>query len=158
MNLRLNFKLRNFLVFFLILGIIFFIISHENIENTSWFEISKTQQKFFISSLKNSFLQRIKFNENLNQDFPQSKVNYCLNGKDKNSMNKREILNEFIESPCSPLITVPGILGTLLSVQIDCKTLQSKNQELFKNCGWSTCSWSFLKENLIQNMFYGFQK
>ncbi|KRX05249.1 Aspartic peptidase domain [Pseudocohnilembus persalinus] len=72
---------------------------------------------------------------------------YCLKDmesgkipKDVKDMNLKEKLEAFNRGPCSPVIMMPGILGTSLQVQIDCEKLQKSNPEIFKACGWNTCN------------------
>ena len=82
-------------------------------------------------------------------DSDESKIpNYsdtsCINGKDPSDLTEKEQLIEFTKGPCAPVILVPGISASKLSVNIDCQTLQSSSPEVFKACGWSTCSkWKF---------------
>ena len=68
---------------------------------------------------------------------------FCTNGKDPSNLSKKEILIEFSKSPCSPLVVLPGILSTKLSVEIDCNTLKTKNPEVFNACGWNSCKKEF---------------
>ena len=69
---------------------------------------------------------------------------YCLSGQDPSKLSPKEQLAKFIEGPCSPMILVPGMMGTSLIVNIDCEKLKSKNPEIFSACGWETCSsWEF---------------
>jgi len=64
----------------------------------------------------------------------------CSGGKDPRKMSKKDILQAFAESACSPMMLVSGIEGTRLQVVIDCPTLQEFQPDLFKVCGWSSCS------------------
>jgi len=64
----------------------------------------------------------------------------CLNGKDPSTMSPKEQLLEFIQGPCLPVVAVPGLLATRLTVTIDCETFQANNPEIFKACGWTTCT------------------
>ncbi len=41
---------------------------------------------------------------------------YCTNGKDPSLMKNKEILIEFSQGPCSPLMLVPGIMATRMAV------------------------------------------
>lgn len=77
-----------------------------------------------------------------------SQTYLCTNGKDPSNLSKKEILIEFSKSPCSPLIIVPGMLGTKISIEIDCNVLKTQNSEVFKACGWNECKkefWEFWK-------------
>lgn len=48
-----------------------------------------------------------------------------------------------MNGPCSPVILVPGLAGTSLQLKIDCERLLLERPEVFKSCGWGTCSsWS----------------
>ena len=138
------------LISILLLSTLIFLSNYSNIDKSSWLEITDSQ-KILISPISNPFLSNKKPNENIEdlqeEEFNKnpSKVNYCLNGKSPSILTKREMLDEFISGPCSPIVLVPGIMGTMLSVQINCTLLKSKNPEIFSNCGWSTCSWSLFK-------------
>ena len=78
------------------------------------------------------------------QDLLKNKVktpNYeCLNGKDPNTLSLKENLLEFSKGPCSPFIIMPGTFSSVLTVEVDCPTLQRDNPEVFKTCGWNTCN------------------
>ena len=63
----------------------------------------------------------------------------CINGKDSKLLDESEKLNEFIMGPCMPVIIVPGIMGTSLNAEIDCKVLRENHPDIFKNCGWNNC-------------------
>lgn len=65
---------------------------------------------------------------------------FCINGRNSENLTQKQQLEEFIKGPCSPIIIVPGILGTSLRVEIDCGILKTKNPEIFSSCGWETCS------------------
>jgi len=61
-------------------------------------------------------------------------------------LTPKEQLLEFIKGPCAPVILIPGLFSSRLTVTIDCETLQTKNPDIFASCGWSTCSsWKFWK-------------
>ena len=55
-------------------------------------------------------------------------------------MDSKEQLLEFIRGPCLPVVAVPGLLASRLTVKIDCEKFQANNPEIFDKCGWSTCS------------------
>ena len=68
----------------------------------------------------------------------------CINGKDSSTMTPKEQLLEFVSGPCAPVVLVPGIFATRLTVHIDCELLSASNPDIFSACGWSTCSsWEF---------------
>ena len=71
----------------------------------------------------------------------ESKKFECLNGKDPATLGKKEQLLEFIKGPCLPVVVVPGLLASKLSVKIDCEVFQANNPEIFSACGWQSCSW-----------------
>ncbi|EAS04696.2 lecithin-cholesterol acyltransferase (macronuclear) [Tetrahymena thermophila SB210] len=96
-----------------------------------------------------NFHQKLESDFFLEDGFKQLLKKYdslCINGKDKSKLDTKEQYEEFLRGPCAPIIFVPGILGTSLQLKIDCETLQSKNPEIFSNCGWGTCS----SYNLLQ--------
>lgn len=48
---------------------------------------------------------------------------------------------EFLKGPCAPIVVVPGIQGTSLQVSIDdCEKFKAAHPQMFKGCGWSTCT------------------
>lgn len=64
----------------------------------------------------------------------------CTNGKDPKSLSNQEYVREFAQGSCNPAIVVPGIAGSKLIVEIDCKTFKDNNPAAFKSCGWSSCT------------------
>ena len=66
-------------------------------------------------------------------------LNVCTSGKDPNKLTVKEYLTAFAAGPCSPTILLPGIMGSVLRVEINCPVLRSSDPTTFKNCGWSTC-------------------
>lgn len=64
----------------------------------------------------------------------------CTNGKDPKSLSNQEYVKEFAQGPCTPAVAIPGIAGSKLIVEIDCKTFKDNNPQAFKSCGWSTCT------------------
>jgi hypothetical protein len=64
----------------------------------------------------------------------------CTNGKDPNTLSKQQYIAEFSSGPCQPTVVVPGIAGSKLVAEIDCKTFKDNNKQAFKDCGWSTCT------------------
>ena len=69
--------------------------------------------------------------------------NYCLNKKNPDNMSRKEMLLEFAKGPCSPVMLLPGILGTRLVVEINCEELRKHEPETFKACGWDACEKDF---------------
>ena len=63
----------------------------------------------------------------------------CTNSKDPAKLNKKDYMAEFAKGPCSPMMLVPGLTGSILQVMIDCKTLQSSDPTTFASCGWNSC-------------------
>lgn len=69
--------------------------------------------------------------------------NFCTNGKSASSMDYKTYMAEFGKGPCSPTVIVPGILASVLRVQItDCEAFKSANPDTFSKCGWKQCSGS----------------
>lgn len=64
----------------------------------------------------------------------------CTNGVDPSTLSKQEYVKAFAAGPCNPAVVLPGIAGSKLIVQIDCKKFKEKNPSTFKSCGWSKCS------------------
>lgn len=69
--------------------------------------------------------------------------NHCLNRKNPAQLTPRQALLEFAAGPCSPLMLVPGLAGTKLTIEIDCDTLQKSHPTAFSQCGWNACKKSF---------------
>ena len=75
-----------------------------------------------------------------------SKKFICTGGKNPKYMLKHSYLEAFEKGPCSPTVFVPGIMGSLMIAEINCKELRSKRPQLFKDCGWKRCfGWGFGK-------------
>lgn len=55
-------------------------------------------------------------------------------------MSPNAYLEAFRRGPCSPVIVLPGIIGTKLRMEVDCKLLKEKHPDVFESCGWTTCS------------------
>ena len=72
-------------------------------------------------------------------DQKEKRKHVCLNGKDPRTMTHKEILKEFSKGKCSPLIIVPGLLSSKLTVEIYCEELKDTHPELFTLCGWTNC-------------------
>ena len=56
------------------------------------------------------------------------------------SLSIKEYLKAFAKSRCSPVIISPGIFATKLIVEINCEKLRDNSPELFRTCGWTSCS------------------
>lgn len=65
--------------------------------------------------------------------------NVCTNGKTASKLTLKDYMTEFASGPCSPMVLLPGIMGSVLTVQIDCPTLKANDPVTFGHCGWSTC-------------------
>lgn len=72
------------------------------------------------------------------QDLKETK-NICYDGQDPSKWNMKTKLQKFAQGPCSPIVFVPGITGSKLNVEIDCKVLRETDKEAFNTCGWSAC-------------------
>jgi len=79
--------------------------------------------------------------------------NACINNKDPKALSPKEQLLEFIQGPCQPVILIPGLLASKLSVKINCEELRTKNPEIFKSCGWDTCSSTSILANKPQSEY-----
>ena len=55
----------------------------------------------------------------------KDKKNICINGEDPTYLSTKEQLKLFVQGQCSPIIMVPGMLGTKLQAEIDCEVLKS---------------------------------
>ena len=51
----------------------------------------------------------------------------------------KDYLYEFQRSACSPVILVPGVMGSRLRVKIDCEVLKKEHSDKFEECGWNSC-------------------
>lgn len=65
--------------------------------------------------------------------------NICTNGADPMKLSNRAYLAQFAAGPCSPVMLLPGILGSALRVSIDCVKLRQADPSTFGICGWSSC-------------------
>lgn len=65
-------------------------------------------------------------------------TNICLGGQQISNINSKQ--KAFNKGNCSPVILVPGFLGTALQVEIDCPVLMTNHPEIFEDCGWNTCN------------------
>lgn len=71
----------------------------------------------------------------------------CTNGKDPNSLNSKQYVDEFSAGPCSPVILLAGIGGTKMIIEITCETFKANNPIEWQACGWSSCTDSFFSNS-----------
>ena len=64
---------------------------------------------------------------------------FCTGGKDPSKMAIKDYMAAFAAGPCAPTILLPGIMGSVLEVQINCAQLRAADPATFKDCGWTTC-------------------
>lgn len=65
----------------------------------------------------------------------------CTRGKDPLLLNVKEYMKAFAAGPCSPAVLVPGILASVLRVEItDCELFRLDDPETFGKCGWKSCT------------------
>ena len=65
----------------------------------------------------------------------------CLNGKNPAFMSVRQYMKEFAAGPCSPVVLLPGVLASVLMVEIvDCEALRYSDIGTFTSCGWDNCN------------------
>ena len=69
----------------------------------------------------------------------QAFSNICTNGKTASNLPLKAYMTEFAAGPCSPIVLTPGIMGSVLNIEIDCAKLKASDPETFSNCGWSSC-------------------
>ena len=91
-----------------------------------------------LQSVKDQISPEIKIDD-LNKKFGDFPPNFCINTKDPTLLTKKEILKEFAKGPCSPLMLVPGVMGTKLIVELDCEELRLNEPIVFNLCGWTNC-------------------
>ena len=48
-------------------------------------------------------------------------TNICTNKVDPSHMSVRDYLKAFASGPCSPALLLPGLLGSILRVSVDCQ-------------------------------------
>lgn len=77
--------------------------------------------------------------------------NFCLNKQSPDQMPKKEMLVEFAKGPCSPIMLIPGVMGTKLSVDINFNKLGTKQKELFNKC---SSFWSHYKSASKEELDY----
>ena len=80
--------------------------------------------------------------ESVNREKISDPLNYCV--KDAQKLPIKEYLKQFAISRCSPVLLTPGIFSTKLVVEINCPKFKENSPELFRTCGWTSCSAGFL--------------
>lgn len=65
-----------------------------------------------------------------------------MNFNDQKIKTRKDYLKAFAKGPCSPIIIVPGVMASKLVVEIQCRILQERQPEIFKQCGWNACGFS----------------
>ncbi len=65
--------------------------------------------------------------------------NVCTNGKAVSKLGYKEYMAEFAKGPCAPVVLLPGIMGSVLQVKINCAQLRASDPTTFGVCGWTTC-------------------
>lgn len=78
--------------------------------------------------------------ENLAAALETLPKNYCTNGIDTSKLNSKISLLEFAKGPCSPVILVPGVTASRLTIEIDCEVFRAKENPVFMLCGWTDCT------------------
>ena len=63
----------------------------------------------------------------------------CTNGKAVSKLGYKEYMAEFAKGPCAPVVLVPGIMGSVLRVKVNCVQLRASDPATFADCGWSSC-------------------
>lgn len=74
-------------------------------------------------------------------NFDENLKNVCYDGQDPSKWDMKTRLSKFAQGPCSPMVIVPGISGSKLNIEIDCKKLKNGDPSAFKTCGWTGCKW-----------------
>lgn len=54
-------------------------------------------------------------------------------------MSIPDYLTAFRKSKCSPVVILPSMAGSKLSIVIDCPELQKERPSIFSICGWNSC-------------------
>lgn len=65
--------------------------------------------------------------------------NYCTGFKAFKDTEIPAYVKAFAEGPCNPAVFLPGVAGSKLIVELDCKEL-SKHSEIMSYCRWNGCS------------------
>ena len=63
----------------------------------------------------------------------------CTGGLDPVAITKHQYLEAFKKGPCNPAVVLPGIGGSKLRVEIDCKKFKEYYPSGFHACGWRRC-------------------
>lgn len=67
-------------------------------------------------------------------------TNICTGGKDPTLMTVKNYFAAFNAGPCSPLIALPGLMASVLRVEItDCNAFRQFDPVTFQKCGWNAC-------------------
>eukprot|EP00742_Colponemidia_sp_Colp-10_P005527 GILJ01005905.1.p1 GENE.GILJ01005905.1~~GILJ01005905.1.p1 ORF type:complete len:710 (+),score=79.17 GILJ01005905.1:45-2132(+) len=106
-------------------------------------------------STKHTQIQR-EFSHDLSLEL---KTLPCLNGitpKHAALLTPEEKLKLFKQSPCHPVILVPGLMASRLMVEIDCEKLQEEDPDTFEACGWTTCDIPIQDGDFQPNEEYNF--
>ena len=75
------------------------------------------------------------------KELPKEYQNICLNKHPgAKGMKNKEKLKEFAKGPCSPVILLPGLMGSKLRIQIDCYKFKKHHHKVFHHCGWRSCT------------------
>lgn len=103
-------------------------------------KVRKTDYKKYCKRIckQNGFEQPINETKFVKQlmDLPQ---NYCLNGIEPNSKDLKSSLLNFAKGKCSPIILVPGLTASRLTIEIKCESFKKSYSEIFHDCGWNSC-------------------
>ena len=64
---------------------------------------------------------------------------FCTQGINPATVSLKNALKLFSKGPCVPVILVPGVMATKLTIEIDCKVFSQKETKIFQRCGWNAC-------------------
>lgn len=63
----------------------------------------------------------------------------CTGGKDPSKMGKKAYITAFNQGPCNPIMLLPGITASRLTVTINCEAMKKASPAAFADCGWTKC-------------------
>lgn len=93
----------------------------------------------FRQNIKKSILGRGERLTHRLRGVSPSKKHACTGGADPSKLKKLDYLKAFNSNGCSPLMVIPGDLGSKMIATIDCPVFKAQHPLAFKKCGWSQC-------------------
>lgn len=101
----------------------------------------ESKRREFKSFNEDSGSQKDTVNERSGGQPNPSWQNICTAGADPSKMSVRAYMTAFAAGPCSPMVLIPGVLASILRVEIrDCEAFKQADPTTFAACNWTSCS------------------